>query len=361
MSRETEPLTELLEKYVKDAEIAGASLLVRKNGDIAYEAHHGFANLETRSPVTEHSIFRLASMTKPVAAIAAMMLGEQGRLSLDDSIADFLPEYEGKSAVKILHLLNHSSGLAQEPGGLEEAVKRIDPQDKLADRVRRWADIALDFPPGTGTGYSPLVAFDILGRIIEIVSDCDLQTYFRQRIFEPLGIRDMAFTLTPVQMTRLVRLYEADGGALRDVSDTDPLWPMVNAMTNGYFSAAGGLYGTLRDYDKIVRLLAGNGTFGGVRLLREESVRRMRTVSTRHGKEPAPGLGWGLGMAVHQAPDRFGVPLSVGTYGWSGAYGTHFFIDERKNIQAVLMLNRSNIGGFDSYISREVEKRIYGK
>ncbi|WP_239616550.1 serine hydrolase domain-containing protein [Cohnella mopanensis] len=354
-----ERLTSQLEKYVADKEIAGASLLVRKNGEKVFETYSGYANLETQEPVTESSIFRLASMTKPIAAIAAMILKERGRLCLGDSIAKYLPDYEDKRGVTVLDLLNHSSGLGHGPSSQEYVEKCFDPTDKLAERVHKWAGMPRDFEPGTGTGYSGIVGFDILGRIIEVASGSDLQTFFRENIFEPLGLRDTTYSLTSAQAERVVRLYEADNGELRDVTESESMWPTVNAMLNGYYSAGAGLLGTLSDYDKIVQLLAGEGRYQDLRLLREETVHRMCTESSNHKKEFFPGSVWGLGMVVYRAPELMGLPFSSGAFGWSGAYGTHFFIDVRKNIQAILMVNRSNIGGAGSYVSRQIEKLIY--
>jgi CubicO group peptidase (beta-lactamase class C family) len=346
-----------MEQYVENKEIAGAALLIRRAGEIIVQACFGYADLAKQEPVTERSVFRLASMTKPIAAAAIMLLADQGRLHLDDALAEFLPDFADKPGVTVRHLLNHSSGLAQDPEGIERANGYMDPADRLADRVRKWAKLPLDFEPGTRTGYSPLVGFDLLGRIVEVVSGEELQTFFQKRLFEPLGIRDLTYLLTPEQQSRLVRLYEAGEGTLTDVTDTEPLWSAVDAMKNGYFSGGAGLYGTLEDYDKFVQMLAGDGLFQGVRLLKPETVRLMRTPSSE--LLLSPGLSWGLGMIVYLDPAQNGLPMSAGSYGWSGAFGTHFFIDVAKQLHVTLMINRSNIGGAGSYISREVEKLTY--
>lgn len=359
MSEKEAKITARLDKYLQTGEMAGASLLIRQNGQKVYQHICGYANLETGERLAEQHIFRLASMTKPVTGIAAMQLVEQGKLGLDDSVAEYLPGFEAKKAVKIVDLLNHSSGLGQDQAGNDYVAKTLDPKDNLAERVNKWAGMPFDFEPGSATGYSGLVGFDMLGRIIEIVSGQEVPAYFRQHIFEPLGMRDTTFVLTPEQAARTVRLYEAEKGKINDVTATDPTWKMISAMENNYFSASGGLLGTLPDYDKILQMLAGGGKYGTTRLLKEETVRQMRTESARHKKEVAPGVVWGLSMVVYGAPEQTGLPMTAGTFGWSGAFGTHFFIDGQKKIEALLMLNLSNIGGAASYISREVERLVY--
>ena len=393
-------LNNKLESYVKANEVAGISLLVKKDGEVVYKNSTGFSDLENKIPVKEDTIFRLASMTKPIISIGIMQLIEKGKLSIETPITQFLPSYKNMlvaerligidemyaadpenpfspKAAKILvkdmkyvpaireitikDILTHSSGMGHGPVSIGPAMGILLSPGSLQEKVEKFSEIPLDFQPGSNTGYSAAVGYDVLGRIIEIVSGMSLNDFINENITKPLGIKDLTFSLNEEQMSRLAKLYEFRDGYLNDVTLTDIPWKSVNPIPNNFFSGSAGLLGTLESYQAICEIFYNKGKVNGVRVVSEDSINLMNRILTDHNKNFFPGAVWGLGLLVFENPGLTGRSLEKGTYGWSGAYGTHFYIDEKNKISVVLMLNRSNIGGGDSYISKEIEELVYNK
>lgn len=357
-----ENVRRVLQDYVANNEIAGASIIIQEGDEVCLKASVGWQDDGKKIPVNEHTIYRLASMTKPITAAAVMILSDEGKLDIGDPISKYLPEYAGtdKEKIQIIHLLNHSCGLGMVMcPGMMQSMALSDPEhDRLEDRVRRWTELILDFPVGTATGYSPSVGFDIAGRIVEVVSGMELDEFFRKKIFEPLGIEDITFILNEEQRTRRSVVFH-DKKLDENPSPASPtsIEPYADASLAGYFCGSAGLFGTAEDYNKIVQMYAHDGYYNGVQLLKKETVQRMRTAS--NDLLAAPGVKWGLGMQVFGTMEETGYCVNEGSYTWSGAYGTHFFIDPKANRTFVLMLNSDNLGGSASYISRAVEKAIW--
>ena len=351
----------ILEELVKKGQLPGACLLVHEGQEIVLKESVGMADEAKQQPVTERTIYRLASMTKPITTVAALTLFQQGKIDLDASIATYLPEYAGtdKEGAKVLHLLNHSCGLGMlgHQGMLQAMTLSDVKHDKLKDRVKRWKDLVPDFPPSTATGYSPSVGFEILGRILEVISGMELDTFLSQTIFGPLEMQDTTFILDGEQKRRLSILYHDPGAPIVPTPGDFQMEDYVDASFAGYFSGAAGLYSTADDYSRFVRMLSGGGGYKGVRILNPETVAKMSTPS--HDLFPRPGVHWGLGVQVFGAPEETGFYVHEGSYSWSGAYGTHFFVDPKANRSFVLMLNCDNLGGSESYISRLIEKTLY--
>lgn len=390
-------INQQMQRYIESGEMAGAALRIRKNGETVYQGKWGYADIQSGRLTQYDTIYRLASMSKPVTAVAVMKLEEQGKLKLDSPITEFLPGfgklrvcsrqlpadqvYEPdpdhpagrlcelpedmefvlpKRMVTVRDLLSHSSGLGMGTVGMLMAGDLNRRMDRLAERVEKWQSVPADFQPGEATGYSAVVGFDILGRIVEVVSGQEFNRFLEKEIFSPMGIRDITFTLNEDQAGRLSALYFADQGRLEDVSDQEDELKWYEASRNGYFSGSAGLYGSLEDYDKFVQMLADEGQYRGARILKAETVRKMCSEGAAKHLEMMPGAFWGLGMLVTVRPDLCGMPVAPGTYGWSGAYGTHFFINPEQKLQAVFVMNRSNIGGAGSPIARRVEKLTFG-
>lgn len=351
----------ILDKLVNEGKIPGACLIVNEGDKTVMNHSTGYADAEKTKPVSENTIYQLASMSKPVTTVAALMLLEQGKLNLNASIAEYLPEYAGtdKERVKVVNLMNHSCGLGMlmHPGMVQSLILSDVQHDKLADRVARWKDLALDFEPGTATGYSPSVGFEILGRIIEVISGMELDAYLRQTIFEPLKMKDTGFILNDEQKSRKSILHHDPDAPVVPVPGDYKLEDYVDATYAGYFSGAAGLLGTAADYNRFVRMLANGGELEGVRILNEESVRLMSTAS--NDLYMKPGVRWGLGVQVYESPEVTGACIPEGSFSWSGAFGTHFFVEPAVDLSFVLMLNCDNLGGSESYISRMIEKAIY--
>lgn len=357
-----ENVKKVLQGYVDNNEIAGASIIIQEGDEIAFKDSVGWQDAEKQIAVDEYTIFMLASMTKPVTAGAIMILSDEGKLDIEDPICKYLPEYVGtdKENIQILHLLNHSCGLGMimHPGMVQAMMLSDAEHDRLADRVSRWKELTPDFPAGTATGYSPAVGFDIAGRIVEVVSGMELDEFFRKRIFEPLGIRDMTFLLNEEQKTRKsIMFHDKKLDEVPTPADFKDLDSYADASLAGYFCGAAGLFGTAEDYNKIVQMYAHDGYYNGVQLLKKETVQRMHTAS--NDLEAKPGVRWGLGMQVFGNPEETGIFVNEGSYSWSGAYGTHFFIDPKEDRTFILMINSDNLGGSESYVSRAVEKAIW--
>ena len=388
----------LLEHWVENRQISGAVVKIEKAGKSVCDAQYGFADIEREIRMDRNSIFRLASMTKPVVAIAAMLLVEEGKLDIEAPIEKYLPEFSAlkaadraigfeefyqadpdnpmmakmnvellenigetrlKRSVTTRDILSHSSGMGQGPFSISRMNPMLKSGQSLKDRVAIFSKMPLDFQPGEHTGYSAGTAFDVLGRIIEVVSGKNLNDYVVENICRPLGIHDMGFEMSEEQKGRIVKLYEAMDGRLKDVSDTEECWKQISPVECSCYSGSAGMLGTMEDYAKIARMLLQNGRVDGVPFLSRETVEKMSHEASVKHMEMQPGTVWGMGMEVVQNPELAGRKVGKGTFGWSGAYGTHFYVDVENQLTVVLGVNCSNIGGADSKLSRLLEEVVY--
>lgn len=397
---ENKRIREFLEEQIKNNAIAGAVLMIRKDGEQVCDIQCGYADIEQKRPVEKNTMFRLASMTKPVIAIGIMILAEEGKLDIDGELGDYFPQFknmkvadkvvgfmdfyepdpenptapkaktellegicaiEAQNKITIRQMLNHSSGMGQGPVSITALDKVLKPTQTLEERVNIIADTILDFEPGTMTGYSAATAYEVLGLLIERVSGMDLNRFIQEKICRPLGIRDLTYCLTQEQKNRLCRLYEAGKDGMRDVTDEEAAWKMVNPMVRGYYSGSAGMIGSMEAYEKIVQMLYNKGELNGVRLLSEKNVQKMIQIEKEPHMQMMPGAWWGLGMMVSENPQLTNRGVGAGTFGWSGAYGTHFYIDLKRKLTVVLGVNCSNIGGAGSPVSSELEHLIWNE
>jgi CubicO group peptidase (beta-lactamase class C family) len=359
LSRERlERIGAMLERRIGAGDLAGAIAVVARRGEVAYVSTHGVMDLETRQPMRADTLFRIASMTKPVVGVGVMMMVEENKLRLGDPVSRYIPEFrnlrvavarpEGGSGaapgfdlgqaqreVTIKDLLTHVSGLGSGPmsNSTIEAVARRD-GETLADYVPRLGSTALEFQPGTRWAYSPGAGFETLGRVLEVVSGQPLDEFFEQRIFAPLGMHAITFWPSDNQWRRVATVYQRqEQGLVKVVPPNDTLG------RNVYFRGSGGLYSTAESYVPFGIMLANGGELGGVRLLSRKSVEMLGAVhvpDTLPGRPP--GEGYGLSVRVVTDHAARGTLLSDGTYGWSGAQGTHFFVDPKEELVGVLML-----------------------
>ncbi|GAA0411573.1 serine hydrolase domain-containing protein [Leifsonia naganoensis] len=354
-----------LQAFVDAGEIAGAAVRLTERGETLVDAAVGWADLDLRTPVTERSLFQQASLTKPVVAVALVQLVEEGLVRLDDPVARFIPSFASTTAfagadartvvaaerlITLRDLLTHSSGLGHGPASqpLIEAIRTDD--QTLAERVDAYARIPGDVQPGVDAGYSPAVGFDVLGRVIEVVTGADLEGALRARLLDPLGMVDTTFVPDPEQAARTVRRYTRADGALQP--DDEAARPMLSTPA-GLHSGAAGLFGTLHDFDRFGRMLAAGGELDGVRVLSPESVLSLSASRGTGARSSGPGLEWGLGVIVETQGDEV---RAKGSWGWSGAWGTHLVVDPADRSALVLMVNRSDIGGAGSPVSREISR-----
>jgi CubicO group peptidase (beta-lactamase class C family) len=340
-------------------------------------------NLESKPPMTTASMFRIASMTKPVIGVAVMMLVEEGKLHLNDPVARYIPEFANmkvavaqpaqpgtptgpadagapaaprfytvpaQRAITIKDLLTHVSGLGSGPMGNSE-IQKVARKDgeTLAQYIPRLGSTPLEFQPGSRWAYSPGAGFETLGRMIEIASGEPLDKHLRSRIFDPLGMKDITFWPTDGQMPRVATVYgRGPSGLTRAPTPNDTM------SRNIYFRGSGGLYSTAEDYIPLGLMLANRGEWGGKRLLSRKSVEMLAAV---HVPDSLPGLpaGQGYGLSVRVVTDHAArnTLLSDGTFGWTGAQGTHFFVDPKEELVGVLMVQTS-----DGELQREFEDLV---
>ena len=385
-----------MQEYVDHQEMSGGALMVRKNGELVYQNKWGMACIDSKEEISYDSIYRMMSMTKCVTAVAILQLIESGKLGLDDSLSKYVPEFKNMQVasveryvidmdhpkkillqvplfkmekvktvpadreITIRDLLSHSSGLEQGAVGLIAMMKMKIEDQILEDRVMRYSRYALDFQPGTGTSYSPLAGFDILGYVIERVSGMRFEEYLQRNICEPLEMKDTTFFLSDEQKKCLVHVYKREKETLKDVTGTkDDMFGMLHQDKMRFEEGSGGLFSTIVDYEHLVEMLCNHGSFHGKQILKPETVKLMHTEAAEQHLEPDPGTVWGLGVKIRQNPNAAKSFATEGTYGWSGAFGTHFFVSPKDHLEAVFMTNRTDLGGSGSYISAKVEELVF--
>jgi CubicO group peptidase (beta-lactamase class C family) len=353
----------MIERRIAAGDLTGAVTVVARRGQVAHVSIHGVMDKDTRQPMRADTMFRIASMTKPIVGVGIMMMVEENKLRLTDTVARYIPEFgnlrvavarseSGSGAapafdlvaphrpVTIKDLLTHVSGLGSGPmsNSTIEAVARRE-GETLADYIPRLGGTALEFEPGARWAYSPGAGFETLGRVLEIVSGLPLDEFFATRIFEPLGMRDITFWPSDSQWPRVAAVYRReDSGLVKQTMPNDTF------SRNVYFRGSGGLYSTAESYAPFGMMLANGGALGGKRLLSRKSVEMLGAV---HVPDTLPGrpAGEGFGLSVRVVTDHAsrGTLLSDGTYGWSGAQGTHFFVDPKEQLVGVLMIQTPNV------------------
>ncbi len=363
-SERLQRIDDLVDRFIDSGQITGAVTLVARHGQIAHLEAQGVMDTESNRPVTPDTMFRVASMSKPVAGVAIMMLVEEGKIRLNDPVSRFLPSFEnqevaiqqpaggrgapagGRGAppnfytvpaereITISDVLTHTSGVMS--GSMSNSVGN-QWSSQRHEAGLAWVDplgaAPLEFQPGSRWSYSALAGFDVLSRVVEIASGQSFDQFLESRIFEPLGIQDMTFWPTDEQRQRLVSSYNYAGGELQERSNPDSM------SGERYFSGAGGIMTTAPDYARFGMMLANNGAGPDRPLLGSRTMETMRSVwipDTLPGR--GPGEGYGLSVRVLDDPIAAGSLLSSGTFGWSGAYGTHFFVDPVENIVGVMMI-----------------------
>jgi CubicO group peptidase (beta-lactamase class C family) len=347
-------ITEMIQRRIAAGEIAGAVTAVARRGRLAHLSAQGVMDLQSKQPMTPATMFRIASMTKPVVGVAIMALVEEGRLHLNDPVSRYIPEFRGMKVgqgkppqfdtvpaqreITIKDLLTHVSGLGSGPMGNSDIEKVARKEgETLADYIPRLGRTSLEFQPGSRWAYSGGAAFETLGRIVEIASGMPLDRFLRSRIFDPLGAREITFWPTDAQRPRLASVYSrSEKGLTKQQPANDTL------SRNVYFRGSGGLYSTAEDYVTFGMMLANRGELGGRRVLGRKTVEMLAAV---HVPDTLPGRpageGYGLSVRVVTNHAARGTMLSNGTYGWSGAQGTHFFVDPQEQIVGVLMVQTS--------------------
>ena len=342
-------LVAALQTRIAAGRISGAVVMIERRGVPAFSAALGKQDATRRLAMRADSIFRIHSMTKPIISVALMRLAERGEVLLRDPVAKYLPAFadtkvgvEGFAPLRpmtVHDLLRHTAGLTyefHEPS----AVRRLYVEAGLHARTRSNAEqiallaaLPLAHQPGSIWDYSR--ATDVLGRLIEVLTDAPLGDHLKATIFEPLGMQDTGFAVPAASHDRLAEPLPSppDGAPLVPVFD-----PRLPAALQ---SGGGGLMSTMPDYARFVRLLLNGGQQGGLRLLGRNTLEFMTAdhlgAIPRANDLLPPGHGFGLGFAVKTAVGGHTEPGSIGSYGWSGAAGTAFFVDPAESMFAIVM------------------------
>ena len=346
--------------------VFGSAYCVMQEDEIVYEKCYGITALDTQEPVTNKTIFRLASMTKPITAIAALILVDRGLLSLSDKVTDYLPEFKdihitefskdgelidlGKAEndITILHLLAHSSGIGSI---MMSKSSRMTAEDKksVENTVQFFANIGLDYEPGTKQYYSGIAAFDVLVKIIEQITKTDYLKFLQQEIFEPCDMVDTTFIPTQSQWDRIIAMHDRVDGKNSVARMNENCVHRDFPCT--HYLGGGGLISTLSDYKKFAKMLLNNGKTPKKQIISEKTFKLLHTAY--FPMRTNENVHWGLGVRVvtNEGYER----LPVGAYGWSGAYGSHFWIDPANKVVAIFMKNSQVDGGSRSESGRNFE------
>ena len=381
-SSRLERVDELMKGYVENGKLAGIVSCIKRRGQVLYLKTLGHQNLETKTPMSQDSIFRIYSMTKPITCVALMMLFEEAQFNLTDPVTQYIPEFsnvkvwgEGGTLetphrpMTVQDLLRQTAGMSY--GSFRESES---PVDKLYDDAdlfdssitikeftHRLAKLPLMFHPGEKWHYS--VSIDVAGIMVEVLSGVSLEDYMQERIFNPLQMVDTAFFIDPSKLSRFCTLYgktpESDFGVL-DTPDTSEYLPPV-ALHNG----GSGLVSTINDYLNFCQCLLNKGELNGVRLLSPTTVELMTSNHLApqllpiafEGTEPMLGMGYGLGVGVMLDAVKTGVMGSVGDYSWGGYAETYFWNDPQEELIAILMTQY--LPSFTYPIRKEFRSAVY--
>ncbi len=342
-------ISDRVRKYVAAREVAGAVTLVATPDRILHLDTSGNASLDPSESMRTDSIFWIASMSKPVLATLLLMLQDEGRLSVDDPVEKYLPEFkelktaDGKPArVTIRHLLTHTSGMGEITGAQARQCKT------LADVIPLYVAKPVAFTPGSKWAYCQS-GINTGGRIAEVVTGEPLDKLLQRRLFDPLGMKDTTFYLTEKQLPRLAKSYRrTDKGELQ-ATDIGFLGGKSPTTRDRFPAPNGGLFSTASDYARFCRMILRGGELDGKRYLKPETVKLMTTIQTGDLKTGfTPGNGWGLGWCVVREPQGVTAMLSPGTFGHGGAYGTQAWIDPVAKRIYILMVQRANFPNSDA-------------
>ena len=349
--------------------VFGSAYCVMQEDTVIYKNCFGTTSADNADAVTENTLFRLASMTKPITAIATLILVDRGQLSLSDKVIDYLPEIknvhitqisdnneiidfgEAQNDITICHLLTHTSGIGSDAA---KSQKMTDEDKKSIDNtIKFFSEIGLDFEPGTKQQYSGIGAFDVLAKIIENITKTDYLHFLQQEIFEPCEMVNTTFIPTREQWKQIIAMHNKVDGNNR-VAKMKENCIFIDYPCTHYLGGAG-LVSTLSDYLKFAKMLLNNGKTPKKHILSEETFRLLHTPFVSEEIMPSYER-WGLGVRVIVTEECKTLP--VGAFGWSGAYGSHFWIDPTNKVVAVFMKNSFFDGGSGNESARNFEKAV---
>jgi CubicO group peptidase (beta-lactamase class C family) len=335
--------------------LAGAVVAIVHGDTLAHLETYGAMDLASQAPMRADAIFRIYSMTKPITTTAALMLVDEGKLTLDDPVAEHIPvlaglqvygpegNHEPARPMTVRDLMRHTTGFTYGMFGdtpVDALYAEAQPlaAANLEEMMNRLAHLPLLCDPGSCWNYG--VSTDVLGRVVEVISGQPLDAFFQARIFEPLGMVDSGFWVPEEKLDRVATLYEHGEEGLKVLEGplmTDP------GTRPGVLSGGGGLYSTAADYVRFLRMIARGGELEGVRLLQAGTVAEMTRNQLPEDlvpiavTDPMPGTGFGLGFAVRVAESDTATASAVGDYGWDGLASTHAWVSPAHDLIVVTL------------------------
>lgn len=362
-------ITDWMQRYVDEEKFPGSSILINRHGEEVFYSNVGYRDVEEKLLFQRDTIVRIFSMTKLITSVALMTLVEKGLFPLEAPVSEFVPSFKNMRSLvpnaksidetencetpTIHQLLTHTSGLSYSfnPGLVAQEMSKIGIFDRsdeitLQDAVKELSKLPLCFKPGAKWEYS--VSIDLLGRVIEIVSGKSLDIFLRDEIFQPLGMQDTAFNISPCSLDRFSSLYSPVEGKSLELIDQRDNSPYQNPLL---FSGGGGLVGTIDDYMKFGEMICAGGICKNHRVLSKKTLEFMRLNHLRgdiaslgpesFAEQPMDGMGFGLGGAVVLNPGLTRIPGSVGDFGWGGMASTFFWTDPIHNMSIVFFTQLS--------------------
>ena len=364
-----------MQGFVDRKEVSGIVTLVARDGKVVDVHAVGFQDVEKNIPMRTDAIFRIASMSKPITSVAIMMLYEEGKLLLTDPVSKFIPAFKSsrvlegtdaaaapvaaRRAINLRDLLTHRSGITYgflSGGPVGNGYRKNGVTDGLTsttmtleEGINKLAAEPLMSQPGAAFNYS--LSTDVLGRVVEVVSGQPFNVFLRERIFKPLKMVDTDFVVPEAKWSRFVTVYSPDGkGGIRPMTDPEAfgyanMSPFASYQEGKtYFSGGAGLASTATDYGRFANMLVNGGTLDGARLLSPKSIELMTSSHTADVPHPlmiaGPGKEFGLGFQVVTDLGATQTLGSPGMYGWSGIYGTVFWVDPKEKLVSILMVQR---------------------
>ncbi len=352
-SKRLEKIHTVLQGHVDKGQVPGFLAVIARKGKIAHFETIGRQDVENKKLVKADTIFRIYSMSKPITSVAVMILYDEGRIQLDDPVENYIPAFKdmkvfndaqtkahaAKNKMTIKHLLTHSSGLTYGWGDrpvdrLYDKLKIFAPDSTLAEKIVKLSDIPLVFEPGKRWKYG--VSTDVLGYLVEVVSDMPFEEFLQTKIFKPLDMVDTGFSVPQTKVDRFAAIYRAtESEGLQRVGKP----PLATDNVTFFPSGGGGLVSTAVDYLRFCQMLLNDGELDGVRILKTETVELMRSPHQQYHRE---GGDFGFGFHVVTSKTNGKYQRSIGTINWGGLAATNFWIDPEKELIGILMTQLMN-------------------
>src|ERR1700761_1550429 len=363
-----------IEALIDAGNYAGISVTIARHGKLVKSAHYGFQSLDSKEPLREDAIYCIASMTKPIIAVAMLLLYEEGKWQLDDHVTQYIPEFADLKVMQpdgvlvplerpmtMRHLMSSSAGFAFGPGvgssdlAVDALYAKADLWSGTNDEIiPKLAKLPLESQPGTEFRYG--LQQEVQGAILRRLTGEQIDTFLERRIFQPLGMKDTGFEVAPDQRDRIAPRYALDENLKLVLAQDQTAFPAVAGTPPGvkpkYLLSIAGLYSTAQDYMRFAQMLANRGTLDGVRILSPTSVKLMTTNLLpagvpMHFTQPFVGIGYGMNVGIVLDPSNAsfnGGANGAGTFYWGGVHGTWFWVDPTYDIVVVGMLQQQDGG-----------------